>query len=261
MRVLRGGMKGEDVESWQRFLAEEGFSIGTIDGEFGPKTESGTRAFQKRFLLVADGIVGAQSFARAMQMGYDPFEWPAAPPNERDAYWPPVPKNLSSPSSAQAEKMFGKFEWRAAPTASEARAIKILDDWPKQKLVTVEIPQLARIARPVKTPRLTMHRLAAKPMQNLWQAWEDAGLLLLVRTWDGMYNPRRIGGTKSLSNHAFGAAFDINASFNPWGGNIPLVGEKGSVRELVPLANKHGFFWGGHYRGKKDGMHFELART
>jgi hypothetical protein len=40
----------------------------------------------------------------------------------------------------------------------------------------------------------------------------------------------------------------------------PIVGEKGSVRLLVPLANKFGFFWGGHYRNRKDGMHFELAK-
>jgi hypothetical protein len=38
-----------------------------------------------------------------------------------------------------------------------------------------------------------------------------------------------------------------------------LVGEKGSVRELVPIANRWGFYWGGHYNGRPDGMHFEVA--
>jgi hypothetical protein len=37
------------------------------------------------------------------------------------------------------------------------------------------------------------------------------------------------------------------------------------VRELVPIANQHGFYWGGHFRYNKhtdqsDGMHFEWAR-
>jgi hypothetical protein len=36
-------------------------------------------------------------------------------------------------------------------------------------------------------------------------------------------------------------------------------GELGSVRELVPIANKWGFYWGGHFKERKDGMHFELA--
>jgi len=39
-----------------------------------------------------------------------------------------------------------------------------------------------------------------------------------------------------------------------------LVGQKGSVRELVPIANENGFFWGGHFNDRLDGMHFEIAK-
>jgi hypothetical protein len=39
-----------------------------------------------------------------------------------------------------------------------------------------------------------------------------------------------------------------------------LVSEKGSVRELVPIANKYGFYWGGHFNSRPDGMHFEAAK-
>ncbi len=28
---------------------------------------------------------------------------------------------------------------------------------------------------------------------------------------------------------------------------------------LMPIAHKHGFFWGGHF-SRQDGMHFEIAR-
>ena len=35
--------------------------------------------------------------------------------------------------------------------------------------------------------------------------------------------------------------------------------DKGCVRELVPIAHDHGFYWGGHFT-RQDGMHFELAR-
>jgi hypothetical protein len=38
-----------------------------------------------------------------------------------------------------------------------------------------------------------------------------------------------------------------------------LVGQKGSVREIVPIANEFGFYWGGHFT-RKDGMHFEIAK-
>ncbi len=43
-------------------------------------------------------------------------------------------------------------------------------------------------------------------------------------------------------------------------GTFPAVrGDKGSVRELVSIANAHGFYRGGHV-SRRDGMHFDLAR-
>jgi hypothetical protein len=50
-----------------------------------------------------------------------------------------------------------------------------------------------------------------------------------------------------------------NAAFNPLGADPATFGEKGCLYELVPIANNHGFFWGGHFRRRKDGVHFELA--
>jgi hypothetical protein len=63
-----------------------------------------------------------------------------------------------------------------------------------------------------------------------------------------------------LSNHAYGSAFDINYAWNRLGQVPALVGEKGAVRELVTLAHKHGFYWGGHFNERLDGMHFEVAK-
>jgi hypothetical protein len=63
-----------------------------------------------------------------------------------------------------------------------------------------------------------------------------------------------------LSNHAFGGAFDINDQWNGLGETPALVGARGCVRELVEIANRFGFFWGGHYSHRPDGMHFEIAR-
>ncbi|WP_354234540.1 M15 family metallopeptidase [Bradyrhizobium sp. I1.8.5] len=62
-----------------------------------------------------------------------------------------------------------------------------------------------------------------------------------------------------VRNHAFGSAFDINASENRLGARPALVGTRRSTRELVPLANRHGFYWGGHFGSRPDGMHFETA--
>ena len=47
-----------------------------------------------------------------------------------------------------------------------------------------------------------------------------------------------------------------------------MIGQIGCVRELVPIANECGFYWGGHFGkevngkmvGRLDGMHFEIAK-
>jgi D-alanyl-D-alanine carboxypeptidase len=69
------------------------------------------------------------------------------------------------------------------------------------------------------------------------------------------------GRPGELSNHAFGAAFDINFPWNPLGEVPALVGQRGCVRELVPIANRFGFFWGGHFHNRLDGNHFEVAQV
>lgn len=70
----------------------------------------------------------------------------------------------------------------------------------------------------------------------------------------GGYNYRNIAGTKTLSNHAHGAAVDVNWSENARGtkGNI----DPALAREL---AAKHGMTWGGDWKNP-DPMHFEVAR-
>jgi intein/homing endonuclease len=60
-------------------------------------------------------------------------------------------------------------------------------------------------------------------------------------------------------SNSWGTAFDINVPQNGLNKIPALVGEKGSVREIVPIANDFGFYWGGHFT-RKDGMHFEIAK-
>lgn len=94
----------------------------------------------------------------------------------------------------------------------------------------------------------------------MWAAWEQVGLLAHVLSYAGSFEPRFQRGSTTLSNHAFGTAFDINEPQNKMGTMPALVGKPGGVRELVTIANEHGFFWGGHFKKRPDGMHFEVAR-
>jgi hypothetical protein len=55
--VLKRGSKGESVKTLQEFLKL------TADGDFGPKTEAAVKSWQKAHGLLADGIVGRNTWA------------------------------------------------------------------------------------------------------------------------------------------------------------------------------------------------------
>lgn len=56
-------MKGEDVRALQNALKAKGFSPGTADGVFGPRTNKALRAFQAAAKLQVDGLAGPKTFA------------------------------------------------------------------------------------------------------------------------------------------------------------------------------------------------------
>jgi hypothetical protein len=178
-----------------------------------------------------------------------------------DSNFPSRPAFPPLMNTAARQAVFGAFGFAPAPQPGNPEAIRILGDWEAQNIVKVEIPQLRGIEGLHRDGVIRWHRLCVEQLRALWAAWEKAGLLGLVQTYAGSYVPRFIRGSRSvLSNHAFGSAFDINAGWNPLGKTPPLAGRAGSVRELVPLANQHGFYWGGHFAARPDGMHFEIAR-
>ena len=258
MRVLRKGMTGDDVERWQFFLVGQNHQL-EVDGNFGDDTFDATSAFQTENHLDVDGAVGPDTLGRAMSLGFDPLEDAAAPANSGAAF-PPRPNFNPLISTADRQKVFGKFDFVAAPVPRNPENIRILGTWEQDNIVRVQLPQLVGVQGAPHDGGARFHKKAADQLVALWKAWEDAGFLDRILTWDGSFVPRFIRGNRTvLSNHAFGTAFDINAALNPRGTRPLLVGKKGSVRELVTIANDHGFYWGGHFGAKPDGMHFEIA--
>ena len=55
------GDKGNDVKTLQENLNYLGYSCGTVDGDFGTKTDTALRNFQKAYKLTVDGKYGAAS--------------------------------------------------------------------------------------------------------------------------------------------------------------------------------------------------------
>jgi hypothetical protein len=262
VRILRRGSEGKDVERWQMFLVGQGHMRTSADGEFGPQTEKATKAFQRAQGLGSDGIVGPQTLAKALALGFDlGFIDPQR--GDAESLLPEASSIKPIASMSARQKHFGKFEFKPAPTSSNTERIRILGDWEDQNIKTVFIPQLKGISvfGQRSSGKMRFHQAAEEQLEAMWAAWEEAGVVNCVLTYEGSYNPRFIRGSRTrLSNHAFGSAFDINAKWNRLGTIPTAAGREGSVLELVDIANEHGFFWGGHFKGRPDGMHFEIAK-
>lgn len=64
---IRRGANGAAVSKAQTILSALGHPVGTVDGRFGPRTESATRVFQRSENLTADGIIGPKTWAALLQ--------------------------------------------------------------------------------------------------------------------------------------------------------------------------------------------------
>jgi len=62
-KPVKMGMRGDDVAVVQKLLAEKGFYTGEIDGVFYSGTQIAVKEFQASLGLVADGMVGKETFA------------------------------------------------------------------------------------------------------------------------------------------------------------------------------------------------------
>lgn len=154
-------------------------------------------------------------------------------------------------------KLFGSFKYVADPQPGNTEHIKITDHWDAKNIIPIVLPWHGRTA--------WVHRLIAPQCRALWQDWADAGLMDRILTFDGAFAPRykrgQTGSDIHLSNHAWGTAFDVNAKWNRLGYPPAEFGFTGTVVELLPFVEKRGFFWGGHFKGRVDGMHFEAFRV
>lgn len=132
---------------------------------------------------------------------------------------------------------------------------------PGQQLVPVLPPfRMTYAGKPIKN--IMFHRKAAPALSAaLNEIWEKCGHdqakvdAAGLSHYDGAYNPRLIRGSATKwSNHAYGAAIDLDASrngFNTGHGTMPQF--------AIDAFKRQGALWGGDYRGRTDPMHFEFC--
>lgn len=77
-----------------------------------------------------------------------------------------------------------------------------------------------------------------------------------VSAYGGCYNYRPVRGSSNLSNHAFGAAIDLDPERHPLG---KRGGPFSKDKIVVNAFKKEGWLWGGDYKSRADEMHMEAV--
>jgi hypothetical protein len=259
MRVIRLGMGGKDVEAWLFFLRGRSYYQLEVGAKFDAQAVQATQLWQRDYGIPADGVVGPRTFGRAQELGFNPgFE--DDDHSDSGPNWPAKPAFAALDGTARGQ-LFGQFAFKPAPVAGNPEGIEILDGWAMKNIELVEIPQLLGVAGAPAAAKIRLHKAASEPFRKFFRAVDDAGLKNRLRSFGGSWAPRFIRGSRLLlSNHAYGAAIDLNVECNALATVPAHKGSTGCVRELVPLANECGIYWGGHF-ARQEGMHFELARV
>lgn len=149
-------------------------------------------------------------------------------------------------TASERDRRFGPISYRHEPSTANPERVVITNSFPSQKLMKRHYPQLPG------SPTLTIHRDAAQPLADVLEDLERDGELGLIRSNDGIYNPRLVrGSTATLSSHAYGTSIDVNAGENPL--SRPPTADQ---ERLARYFEAHGWYWGDRF-SRRDPMHFE----
>jgi hypothetical protein len=234
----------------QNFLLGTGLYKDVVDGKYGGITTAAVKLYQTSRALPITGVVDEKTWNAMLKDGMA----------ESDPNWPSKPSDILSLSLSEREKLFGKIQFVHKPIEGNRENVQITNGWNKDNLTTVVIPQLIGVSGAPSNGKIFIHNKIAKQTIDMFAAWEAAGLHKLILSWSGSWAPRLIRGSSAiLSNHSYATAFDINYMWNQLGKVGAAKGAKGSVRELIPIALEHGFYWGGWF-SRIDAMHFEAYK-
>ncbi len=144
----------------------------------------------------------------------------------------------------ELKKRFGEFSGQPG-TGSR---IRMDPGWMEENTTNASIPLLGVVR---------CHKAIIPQLKGAFEEVVRSGLSHLIRRGDyaGCFAPRFLTSDQQggISHHAWGVAFDINASQNPLGAKPRL-----DLR-LVQTMERWGFTWGGRWL-VPDGMHFEYLR-
>jgi hypothetical protein len=141
------------------------------------------------------------------------------------------------------KEMFGEFS--AYPQSADPAYLNVDPDWYDANILTRTVPILGHVTCNKKLFPMLIGALT--DVQN-------AGLAGELHVYSGCYAARTVARSPTAppSQHAYGAAIDIDAPENPYGAQ-PTMDPR-----VVRIFEKWGFLWGGKFL-TPDGMHFEYG--
>jgi D-alanyl-D-alanine carboxypeptidase len=229
-QITVGAVVPDAVASWSEMLVSRVVAqrLHIVDPQFALMTFAGTpTAEQVRLRVLA--LLKPGFPIRVRMPGGAEFRRVA------DTAWPQI----------VMKEYFGEFV--ARPFPGRPGYLQMGGTFVRDHLAAVTVPLLGRT---------TCNRRVFPALIAAMNELRGKGLAGLIHGYAGCYNPRNVNRWPNgpISQHAWGAAVDINAAQNPWGA-VPHQDPR-----LVAIMVAHGFVWGGHFL-VPDGMHFSYVGT
>lgn len=142
------------------------------------------------------------------------------------------------------KKAFGEFP--AYPRADDPAYLNVSPRWRDKNIQTRTVPILGEV---------TCNVAFFPALEGALQELVDRGLDDLINIYSGCYAARTVARSETAppSQHAYGAAIDIDAPTNGYGDTTPAMDSR-----VVDVFEDWGFIWGGNFL-VPDGMHFEFG--
>jgi hypothetical protein len=222
-----GAIVPDDVAGWSEMLVSRalGHTLGIVD---------------ERYLLSQPaGAMNEKTFAAIMAKLLPDTNIRTLPPG--GSTYMRIASGVNPP--VVMKEVFGEFA--AYPRRDDPAFLNVDPAWYDAHIVTKSVPLLGPV---------TCNRALFPQLIGALTDVQAAGLGGEIHVYSGCYAARTVARSPTAppSQHAYGAAIDINAPENPYGGT-PTMDPR-----IVKIFERWGFIWGGRFL-TPDGMHFEYG--
>jgi hypothetical protein len=223
-----GAVVPDEVVGWSEILVSR--EVGTTLG-----------IAHDRYLLATAGDDMTPDGFQALIAGLIPADTPLRTVAPGETTYVRVASGVNPP--IVMKEVFGEFS--AYPRSDDPAFLNTSPAWHDANIQTRTVPLLGEV---------TCNKALFPALIGALGQVRDEGLGSEIHVYSGCYAPRTVARSDIAppSQHAWGAAIDINAPENPYG-STPTMDHR-----VVKIFEHWGFIWGGDFL-IPDGMHFEYG--